>query len=103
MMQWNVAVARLRIVEHHVPVAKGTALDILAGHADRRPFGKNRCEGQRLGMSPVDRTVFSERSMAPLEHALKLRVHREALRSGQERLIQLDQPLRRHRRLWLSL
>ena len=65
------------IVQDQVPLAEGAPLGVLAGEPYRHALGKQRGEGQRLGVGPVDAALGAERGAAPLELLAELGVDRE--------------------------
>ena len=49
------------IVQHQVTLAESAPLDVLPGQADRGAVGKDRGEGKRLGVCPVDAAIRAQR------------------------------------------
>src|SRR5205085_710606 len=83
--QRRVRRAALGVVEGQVALAEGPARAVLAGQPDRRAVAQDRGEGERLGVTPVDRGVGAgEGVAAALEGALELRVRLEPLREAQQ-------------------
>ena len=74
-------------MEDEVPLAECATLAVLPGKADRNAFGKERSKRQRLGLSPVDPAFVANGSAPTFELALKFAMSIEALRHGQELLV----------------
>src|SRR3954447_10003076 len=91
MLDRRVGLAGVDVVEDVVAVRKGAALSVLAGEADRDPLNEQACERQRLSLTPIDAALV-ESLAAAVELLLQLGMDREALRHGDERLVELAQP-----------
>ena len=100
MLDRRVALAVVHVVKDEVTVREGAALGVLACQPDGNAFHEERRERERLGLSPVDspgRIRAGHRRHAAPELAGELRMDREALRDGEQLLVQLAEALGRDR------
>ena len=81
-----------RVVQDEVAVAERAPLGVLARQPDRDPLDEQAGERERLGVAPVD-PAGVERLRAPVELALQLRIHGEALGHPPQLGVEGAQPL----------
>src|SRR5262249_15385669 len=74
-------------MQHSVPMAKGTTLNVLPCQSNRRSTGKNSCAGQRLSLAPINATLRTKRCATTLENTRQLWMSCKMLRPGQKFLI----------------
>src|SRR5439155_20008715 len=92
MLDRRVDLTGFDVVEDVVAVREGAALGVLAGETDRDALDQQACERERFGLAPVDAALL-EGLRAPIELLLQLRMDRELFGHGDERPVELAQPL----------
>ena len=75
-----------------MPVAERSALRILAGEADGRPFGEQRRKRERLRQTPIRFAIFHERLVAPLELANQFGMDREIRWHDDQLVVPAEEP-----------
>src|SRR5688500_1070835 len=75
MLHWRVLLPGFRVVQHEVPLAERAALRVLPTDTDGYAIAKERCEGEGLGVTPLDRAIFRQHFGPLLEQALELRMY----------------------------
>ena len=87
MAEPRVAAAGIAVEDDRMPMAEGTAANVLAGQATARAFEQKRCECEVLGGAPIDTFSGLENlSLLIEDEALDARMRCEPVGVGHQRL-----------------
>ena len=85
MHQWQIRLARFRVVKDRVPRAECAARTVLTRQSDWNSIQQQRAEGERFGVVPfVGTAVFEYLALMFEDDALDLRLDLEPLRDSSE-------------------